>query len=368
MKRVVHLTTVHHLQDPRIFHKQCQSLSDAGYDVHLIVQHEQSETLRHVHVEALPMVGKSYRARLGLQRIAYQKALRLEGDVYHIHDPELIPLGYALKKRTGVCVIYDMHEDYLAHGGVEGRILRGLERWCFRWADHVVVANVMQQRIAMGDNVTVLSNHLKPYGPPPAIRTLPGEGEPLRLLYTGVIAGMRGLFDMIALAQAIKEQNLPWVIQLVGVVYIEQDREKADNLIQTHQLQDVIQRVGWDSFVNPEAMVPYYEHAHLGLALLHPQPSYMATIPTKFFEYTYYGLPIICSGFPGWKAFLKNHHCGAAVDNRQPETVISTIQHVIDSPKHYRTLALNGQTAVLERYLWKDSAEQLVQVYGALLN
>lgn len=367
VKRVVHVTTVHHLHDPRIFYKQCQSLHKAGYEVHLIVQHAQSEVLEGVHIEALPMVGKNRWRRLGLQHLVYQKALALAADLYHIHDPELIPLAYRLKRQTGACIIYDMHEDYLAHGRIQGRLLRLLERWCFGWMEHIVVANAMQKRIAMGGNVTVIANHFKPAEPAPPIQALPADSEPLRLLYTGVIAGVRGLFDMIELAKAIKEQQLPWQIDLVGVVYIEADRERAEALMQSYGVEEIIYRMGWETFVPFEQMVPYYREAHVGLALLHPQASYMATIPTKFFEYTYYGLPIVCSGFPGWKAFLKRHHCGIAVENRSPGNVIEAIQTITSTSLHYRRVAEDGQHASKQYYLWEATAKELVGVYKKLI-
>ncbi|OAD21010.1 group 1 glycosyl transferase, partial [Candidatus Thiomargarita nelsonii] len=39
-----------------------------------------------------------------------EKAIELDSDIYHFHDPELIPIGLKLKK-LGKKVIYDIHED-----------------------------------------------------------------------------------------------------------------------------------------------------------------------------------------------------------------------------------------------------------------
>src|SRR5262249_41041504 len=40
----------------------------------------------------------------------YQTAKREEADIYHFHDPELIPIGLLLRA-SGKGVIYDIHED-----------------------------------------------------------------------------------------------------------------------------------------------------------------------------------------------------------------------------------------------------------------
>ena len=112
MPHVAHLTTVHHPQDPRIFHKQCKTLRDAGYGVHLVAQRETSATVDGIRIHALPVV-EGRRARLRLQPYVYRIARSIPASVYHIHDPELIPLLWLLKQTTGAVVIYDMHEDYI---------------------------------------------------------------------------------------------------------------------------------------------------------------------------------------------------------------------------------------------------------------
>lgn len=52
-KKIVHMTTVHHPFDPRIYHKECLSIQEAGYDVTLLAQKdpntgELSEEITHI--------------------------------------------------------------------------------------------------------------------------------------------------------------------------------------------------------------------------------------------------------------------------------------------------------------------------------
>ena len=111
MNKVCHVTNVHSSDDARIFHKECSSLSNAGYDVTLVapgVSREQNNV--HVIGCGEKPKGRIQRATSFAKKII-DTALSQNCDVYHLHDPEL--LLYALRiKKHGKKVIFDSHEDY----------------------------------------------------------------------------------------------------------------------------------------------------------------------------------------------------------------------------------------------------------------
>src|SRR6516165_11986572 len=91
--RIMHLTSVHCAFDIRIFHKECKSLADAGYQVTLVVPHLRDEEAGGVHVHAIPEArGRLSRMTKTVWRV-YREAVRRPAEVYHFHDPELIPAG-----------------------------------------------------------------------------------------------------------------------------------------------------------------------------------------------------------------------------------------------------------------------------------
>ena len=362
--RVVHLTTVHHPFDPRILWKQAASLSAAGFDVCLVAQHTHEETLDGVRVVPLPPIRGRYR-RIVLQRRAFATARALQADVYHFHDPELIPVAWYLRRSTGARIIYDMHEDYRGHGPVEGRFLRALERWCFAWVDHVVVANEAHAQIVKGAPVTCIANYFKPLDASASAHT-PRSLEAVRLLYTGVMADPRGLAALLALAGEIVRRNLPWRIDLVGVCYRAADRHRAEARIEAEGLAQVVRRVGWDTYVPWSEIAPFYEHAHVGLALWEPERDHLTKIPTKFYEYLHHGLPILCSDFPRWRVFVDDHGCGAVVDPRDPEAALDRLAAWFDDPAQYRRLAA-AALAAAPRYRWEAMEKRLVALYEGLL-
>src|SRR5699024_2336389 len=113
-KKVVHMTTVHHPFDTRIYHKECTSLQQAGFDVSLITTMDEDDTPDSPEVNIIPLKKRGGRIRRMFFSTweAYRKAKRLKADCYHFHDPELLPVGWLLKTKNNT-VIYDIHEDYI---------------------------------------------------------------------------------------------------------------------------------------------------------------------------------------------------------------------------------------------------------------
>ena len=110
--KVCHLTSVHTRYDTRILLKECSSLATNGYEVSLIVADDLGDDLQS-GVKILD-VGKNNSGRLSrftiTTRKVYRKAIRVDADIYHFHDFELMPFAYLLMLK-GKKVIYDAHED-----------------------------------------------------------------------------------------------------------------------------------------------------------------------------------------------------------------------------------------------------------------
>lgn len=86
---VVHLTTVHHPMDTRIFHKECGSLAAAGFRVTLIATEHPDLAAAKPAFEVLRLSPARNRwARMTRNCWqAYKLAKRLNADIYHFHDP-----------------------------------------------------------------------------------------------------------------------------------------------------------------------------------------------------------------------------------------------------------------------------------------
>ena len=110
--KVCHVTSAHPRYDVRIFHKECKSLSNNGYDVTLLVNdnlpNEKKDGVKIISTKTEPQ-NRFDRMIISKKNIR-NKMLKINADIYHFHDPELLPDASWIKKR-GKKVVFDFHED-----------------------------------------------------------------------------------------------------------------------------------------------------------------------------------------------------------------------------------------------------------------
>ncbi len=98
--KLVHISTIHGPLDVRIFYKECRTLAEAGYEVHQAVFDPPAPSLGRNHVSCDSKVHEN-RATPSYLFTVYTMPIRppnhLQADVYHFHDPELVPVEALLK-------------------------------------------------------------------------------------------------------------------------------------------------------------------------------------------------------------------------------------------------------------------------------
>lgn len=369
-KHVVHMTTVHHPYDPRIYHKECSSLQHAGFDVTLIAPEDakgsQAEKpIRHTVV-------KKYQSRLKRMILgtydAYRKAKALNADVYHFHDPELLPAAWLLKKKSNV-VIYDIHEDYITSIMQKDYMSRPVKKFIS------AVYKALEKFFSRGMALCLAEKYYKDIYPEgQCILNYPMVNEKFiahdrrgpvedKVLYTGNLSHVRG---------ALYHAKLPVIDPGTAVHFA--GRCPAGLAEEMYDVagsrKDLLQIEGIDSFVEKEVIEDRYLERNwlAGVALFPPTEHYKKKELTKFFEYMNAGLPIICSDFPVWRNFMEKYQCGIAVDPENDEAVKKALDHLRDHPEEAKQMGINGKKAVMEELNWHTQERQLIDWYNRLLN
>ena len=371
--KVVHITTVHQPFDTRIFHKECTSLAQAGFDVSLIVTDNKEikeSVINKVKLHPIKKYNNRFlRFVLGSYH-AYKVARTLNAAIYHIHDPELLMIGKLLKKKETI-IIYDVHEDYETSIKqkpylprsirlVLAKLFRLIERNLSKEMETCLAEKYYSRNFSNG--LFLLNYPLidKKQGFVKSENT--GFNRNFELIYTGNVTEDRGAFHHANIINIHPEVS----VQIVGSCSVE----LANKLAETANNSTRLEIEGIDTYVPRETIdARYTDRPKLaGLALFPYTEHYAEKELTKFFEYMKAGIPILCSDFPSWKEFVLKHRCGIAVNPNQPEQIKEAIDFLISNPEQAKAMGQNGQRAILEGLNWETEKDKLVQWYKGLLD
>ena len=367
-RRVAMLSSLHRPSDPRIFQKEARTLARAGYDVTYVVAGAGGEAADGVRLHPFPRAGLRFARPLTSSLRMLREARKVGANIYHFHDPELIPAGLALKL-LGRRVVYDAHEDmpqtvlwkpYLP------RLLRrplalaaGLvEKTTSRAFDLVVVAGKGIERSFRGHPRTLLVRNYpiaEHFGArSPAER--PERG--LVAAYVGGLTAVRGVVEMVTAIELVDARYRPRLI-LCGNYYPESLADRVRALPGYRRVDD-------RGVVPSEEVPAVLAEADVGLVCLHRTPNHVDSEPTKMFEYMAAGLPVIASSFPGWRDIVETNGCGICVDPTDPEAIAAALTDLAEHPERRAEMGANGRRAVLDRYNWEAEGRRLVEAYAAL--
>ena len=363
--RIVHLTSVHSALDARIFKKECRSLARAGFDVTLVGPHPIDTIEEKVRILSV----KKHRSRIArITRTVwqvFQVAKSLDADVYHFHDPELIPVALLLRK-SGKNVVYDIHEDfprdllfkpYLPRWSrrLLSRVAESLEKAaCRHFSGLVSVTPSIAARLqTVNQRTVVVCNY--PF-PEELIGTeLPEwESRGLAAAYVGTITPQRGIAEMVR-AMACLPDSLSATLEIAG-----------DCIYEGLTKLDGWSRVRFHGALDQPSTYRLLRSARVGIVVEHPIPTFLEAMPVKLFEYMGAGLPVIASNFPLWRKMLSGLECAIFVDPLKVPEIAAALEYLLTHPNEAEAMGRRGQSAVVERLNWNTQLPKLVSLYSEL--
>ena len=366
MLRVVHLTTVHSALDHRIFRKECRSLARAGYAVTVIGPHNGDAERESVSIRAIAKPPSRISRMTHAAWRIYRAALHENADVYHFHDPELIPIALLLRAR-GKKVIYDVHEDYPKDICYKSYLPRFLRRAisslmsilevvaAHRFSAIVAVTPAIAGRFASTNKKTVLVRNF-PYDEELIDRSSnPWNKRKVAAAYIGTVSPQRGISEIVTAIGMVPE-SLGATLEIAG--------EAVPAWVQ--------QQAGWarvrhHGILGPRSTYELLWQARLGLSCQHPIPTFVDSIPVKIFEYLGASLPIVISDFPLWREMFGDLGCAIFIDPRNPREIADAIEYLLSNPAEAEAMGRRGQAAIASKFNWNSESRTLVELYASLI-
>jgi glycosyltransferase involved in cell wall biosynthesis len=291
----------------------------------------------------------------------YLRAIKLGSDIYHIHDPELIPIGIKLKN-MGKKVVFDAHEDlpkqlltkpYLNKFSriIISKLFQVYEKYSCAKFDYVITAtpSIRDKFLNINPKCLDINNY-------PVIgdleKGIPWKERKNEICYVGGISEIRGIKEIIKALEYLDNIKL----KLIGAFSEEKLR------------LEVCGYDGWNKvyYEGPKDRIEVAKilgESKAGIVTFYPSPNHIDAQPNKMFEYMSSGIPIIASNFPLWREVVVGNNCGILVDPENPKEIADAISFLLNNPEEAEQKGMNGRKAVRELYNWNKEKNKLIEVY-----
>jgi glycosyltransferase involved in cell wall biosynthesis len=363
--KIVHMTSVHSALDHRIFDKECRSLARAGFEVTIVGPHPQDTVKSEVRIKSIAKDRSRFLRMTKTAWRVYREAKKQGADVYHFHDPELIPVALLLRAH-GQNVVYDVHEDYPRDilfksylpgwtrrliAGVAEAIEHAASR---RFSAIVAVTPAIASRFESINRRTVV---LYNYPHAEDLLSDPSSSWQMRkqaVTYVGTITPQRGIREIVQ-AMALVPASLSATLEIAGD-HIPEDVKKLPSWT----------RVKFHGILDLSSTYRLLHQVRAGLVCEHPIATFTESMPVKIFEYMGAGLPVIASDFPLWRRMLEGVGCAIFVDPRNVQEIAQAIAFLLSNSAEAEAMGQRGREAVANRFNWNTQAQKLVDLYSGL--
>jgi glycosyltransferase involved in cell wall biosynthesis len=305
--------------------------------------------------------------------------------VIHVHDLYMSRAAHAGIFRSGknIPMILDLHENYpftvktynWTKGFIRSRIARPL-KWAEKEAEYLSYASriivlsddfrdLLQQRYPrlQLENFTVLPNV-----PDLAFRQVasgkvvknPFLREHIVILYYGVIAERRGVFDAIRVFSELVNENVPVNLLFIGPVD-KTDKPLFQEFIGKKELNDRICHIPW---IESADLPSYLAISDICIAPFHKNPQHESGVANKIYDYMLGGKPLIVSDCKPQKELVERHSCGLVFSDSAglKDAIIKLVSH----PELRETMGKNGREAVQNEYNTGVIKDRLFNLYNSL--
>lgn len=369
MIRVCHITSAHAPEDGRIFRRDCVTCSSNGFDTYLV---EPGDTYQKNGVSIIGIGsnshGRLYRMFL-FSKKAYLKALDVDADIYHLHDPEL--LRYALKlKRKGKHVVFDSHENYVEQIKTKpylpSFVARAISYFYDLYSKHIFKRidgltfagndlldssfNGLCSRVISLDNYPWKNELFDYYNPsiPKNVSTA---------CYIGALTETRGIEQIIKACY-----SAGFKLYLAGKFSDQTFKYRLENL-------DEYSCVEYLGQLNRAEIKDLLQTTCVGLCVLQDVGQYhrMLNLPTKVYEYMSMHMPVVLHSSCYNDSIIEKYKFGISVNADDVEDITNALIYLKNNPHVCDAMGQVGRDLVSNYYSWDIEQNKLLSLYNSII-
>ncbi|WP_117880652.1 glycosyltransferase [Aureibaculum luteum] len=376
--KVIHITSMHEFDDDRIFQRACTGLVDEGINVGLITQYKGKYPVLIDDVNIYPLkVRKGIKRRIFSSFQAMRIAFKNKADIYHFHDPDLIPFMLILSL-FGKHVVYDIHELYRVRfsqwkfipnrlNGFLADVYQKFEHLCIKGMAGYTLPSKSMQKLwyknlekphAVVRNIHLLSKISK-------FELKKNMNNSNFIIYTSGVNSpdRRNINIMKAFSKLYKKyDNIK--LQFGGMYRPDGYEDKLKELAKE---LGIVDRFEMQGFLNYEEQFKRSSQVSLGLVLLEPnEKNYIAT-SNRMYEYMFCKIPIICEALPEPISVIDKVNCGYYLNSDNIDELANKIEQIYLNPEEAKKLGENGYNAVVSEFHYEKDLTSLINLYKRII-
>lgn len=372
---------------------EAYSLIQGGHEVHIIAMNKRNRSIEEVFsgikihrlrwISILPgrlnrwaNISHFLNLRWLFKIIAVSREYRI--DVIHVHDLPLAPIAIIAGKMFSVPVVFDNHEYYPAFlriVGYRGIILCLLfnpllfdfiDRVCKRLADFLICTaeesktlfirnGIPSKKVYTLMNTVNLSTFLN-------VEIKDEIIKKYRPYYTIIYVGGFGKHRNIELPI----RALPYLVKKVPnirLVIVGGDKKRGRSLVNLASSLEILKYIDFTGWVDSDLIPSYIQASDICIIPHIPALHTNTTTPHKLFQYMAMGKPIIATPIIPVKSIIEEEGCGIIVSHINPMAFANAVLTLFRDEGKVNQLGGNGRNAVLKKYNWAKTSQNLLVLY-----
>ncbi|GAB3897301.1 glycosyltransferase [Spirosoma agri] len=369
--RILHVSTAHPAHDPRLIYRVIPSLAP-HYDLIAALPRTPTGIRNDVDYRWLPRFRRVWLRLIFSHPLVLWYALRIRPNLFHIYDPELVPIARLIQLIFRIPVIYEVHENLYKKADEksanQGRMLIRL----FFWFDAMAQRRfylIFTEHAYLDTYDHLAKPHAIIYNYPllPFMNTFRKPYAPNQLrptfFYIGWISLERAFDTLVAGLALLKNTYPDFQCHLFG------ERTLNDRAVeQLPGFTTVQDNVHFYGYTDQRHAFVHAAQSTVGIALLKAVGDYPDSYTTKLFEYMALGLPVITSNFPLYRHVVERHQCGFCIDPTDARQLAAVLTYLIEHPAESKAMGERGRLAVENEYNWDSETQKLLTFYQTVLH
>jgi glycosyltransferase involved in cell wall biosynthesis len=363
---ICHLSTGHNADDVRIFFKECISLSKVkNYKVIICAPGSIPPGSGVIHFKISNPVSSRLIRFINSQLIFLKLIFKIRADVWHIHDPELLPVAVILtymKRR----VIWDSHEDYYLQfkSNINYRkYIPNYLRPIFRYTVYFLLNRIDQKAAGIvGPSVSIIEKYSNPnvklVGNEALLKDFSSCAPKFKnntVLFIGQLDSSHCYREIVDAVFDIPE------LKLVVATKVFNKREiDYSSLILNHRFQ----YLGWLDRENLSAAI---SDSSVGLVTYNYNLNHSDNQPNKFYEFCAAGLPILATPTLFNNNLIKNSKAGVLTSGYESKSIKIALLELLSSEKYWLNCSESGRDWAKINGSWAESESSLLKLYAKVL-